>query len=643
LFLWLDFAVAPFGILFAFLFLFNFPDPNEKFNSRLVLFSLPAILVSVLSFTDSIIKSLNIVSGQISFEFGPWFFLYALVLLAYIFSGLIFQVIQYRKISGVGKIQIRYVLLGFFALSLVVVFSLFFQNSVSRELFVMGNFSPIILVLFIFYAMVRYHLMDVWVVLRLGTVFTLSLTAIIFFFTSVNYLLVSFLQVEKPWDIVIPSFFVTIGFMPLKRFVEFITDEMFFRRHYKFNDVVQDVQASIHAAGLDLDKSLGVVNKLISAALRVDRGVVMILIPRDHFISRQIIGDDIGNLELKHSNPIISYLASFPGETLDREEIERNSDFNGLSDASRAEIVSELKKIGISLVVPIEFKDKLIGVYLLGAKMSEDPFNKEDLKLLQQVAWEMSFAIDNARSYEELKHLDEAKSNFIQVVSHQMRTPVTISRCNLELALDKDLSLEEKDGVLKAAYEGVFSLGHQLDQLLTVLEIEEREMVIKKEPVDINSLINGFVEDNRLSIKNKKLKLELNLLDSAASTIDCDSGKIRRVIDIVLLNAVNYTPPGGKVVVSATHDGFNGKSSLVISVADNGVGINDADKANLFKKFFRSPEAISMFPNGFGLGLFLARKIVRAHGGDIWFESREGQGMTFSFSIPVKSSKADKK
>jgi signal transduction histidine kinase len=369
----------------------------------------------------------------------------------------------------------------------------------------------------------------------------------------------------------------------------------------------------------------------------------MILIPRGHFISRQVIGYGANNLELRHNNPIISYLTNFPGQILDQEELERNSDINNLSAFSRQEIVTELKKIGISLVVPIEFKEKLVGVYLLGGKMSEDPFNKEDLKLLQHVAWEMSFAIDNARSYEELKHLDEAKANFIQVVSHQMRTPVTIARCNLELALDKELNPSEKEGVLRAAYEGISSLSHQLDQLLTVLEIEEKEMAIRKEMVNLNELVDSFMEENKLSLKNKKLKVDIKPLDSAAATIECDKNRIRRVLDILLLNAINYTPSGGKVAVTMTSGGFNGKNNIIVSVADNGVGINDADKVNLFKKFFRSPEAISMFPNGFGLGLFIARKIVRAHGGDIWFDGREGQGMTFSFSLPLKSPTDDKK
>ncbi len=644
IFLKFDFFVAPFGIFFAFLFLFNFPQPNKKFNSRIILFSLPAILISTLSLTESIIKNISIYNNQISFDFGKLFFVYVGIMIVYIISGVIFQILQYKKSSGVNKIQIRYVLLGFsISAFIIVILNLFLQNSISRYLFIFGSFSPIIFAIFIFYAMVRYHLMDIWVVLRLGTIFTLSLGSIIFFFISVNYLLVSFFQIEKPLDVIIPSFFITIGFIPLKKFVEYITDEMFFRRHYKFNDVVQKIEKEIHSAGLDLDKSLSVVNQVISDSLKVDRSAIMILIPRGNFISRQVIGDEISNLELHHNNPIISYLNSFSGQILDREEVERNSGINGLSDASRQEIVDEMKKIGISLVVPIEFKNKLVGVYLLGAKMSEDPFNSEDLKLLQHVAWEMSFAIDNARSYEELKHLDDAKSNFIQVVSHQMRTPVTITRCNLELALDKDLSQEEKEGVLRAAYEGISSLGHQLDQLLTVLEIEEKEMIIRKEPANLNELVNEFIEDNRISIKNKKLKLEMNLLDSALSTIDCDRKRIRRVLDIILLNAINYTPSGGKIIVSISKDGFNGKSSLIVSVADNGVGINDADKVNLFKKFFRSPEAISMFPNGFGLGLFIARKIVRAHGGDIWFNGRDHEGMTFSFSIPFKSLEVNKK
>jgi signal transduction histidine kinase len=251
------------------------------------------------------------------------------------------------------------------------------------------------------------------------------------------------------------------------------------------------------------------------------------------------------------------------------------------------------------------------------------------------VAWEMSFTIDIARSYEELQHLDEAKSNFISVVSHQMRTPVTISRCNLELALDKDVPKKDQAEALRAAYTGTVSLGRQLDQLLTVLEIEEKKLTVKKSPLDINSLIEKTVENNRADMKNKKIKLKLNLAQ-LVSPVKGDEVKIGKILDILTANAISYTPDKGQITISTSQNDLNNKKSLVVALADTGAGIKDTDQGNIFKKFFRSAEAKTMSPNGFGIDLYIARKFIKAHGGDIWFEnSAADQGVTFFFSLPL--------
>lgn len=624
----------------AFLLLFScaLGVRSPKHKALLALLLIPAVIVSLFSLGGEIIKSVVVNDNFVINTFGGLYSVFVIYLAFYLLTILSVLIYKYKTNSGNERMKIRYVFLGIFSFvvpsvltnMLLPTFLNFWQlNSI-------GPAFSLFMVSAISYSILRYHLMDVWVLVRLGTIFTLLLGVISFFFVSFNYLLVYYLHIGSPWNSILPSFFITIGFIPLKRLIELATDKIFFRKHYKLSDLIGNIEASIHASGLDLNSSLESVNQIVANALKLEKAVILILIPRDHFASRQIIGTDIASLELKHNNPVITYLNSFSGSFLDREEVERNPGFKGLSDSARQELVAQLDKIGFSLVVPIEFKGKLVGVYLLGAKKSGDSFNKDDIKLLQHAAWEMSSAIDNAKSFEELKRLDEAKSNFISVVSHQLRTPVTISRCNLELALDDGLTAEEKNTTMKAAYEGVSSLGHQLDQLLTVLEIEEKEMVVKKEQIDINKMISNLLLDNKIIIKNKRLRLEFSPDKIKTDGLFGDKDKIRRVLDILLINAVNYTPAGGKVAISLALSNFNSKSSLVVSVSDNGVSISESDKASIFKKFFRSAEATSMSPNGFGLGLFIARKIIKAHGGDIWFESQENKGTIFYFSLPIK-------
>jgi two-component system OmpR family sensor kinase len=246
----------------------------------------------------------------------------------------------------------------------------------------------------------------------------------------------------------------------------------------------------------------------------------------------------------------------------------------------------------------------------------------------------MGFAIDNAQSYEELKRLDEIKSNFISVVSHQLRTPVTVTRCNLELCLDTSVSQSEKTDAVKAAYEGTLNLGRQLDQLLTVLEIEEKNIILKKRRTRINNLIQQVVDDNRLNILNKDIQLKVDN-DKDDLEINCDENRVKKVLDILLVNSISYVFAKGQISILVKKEFFDKKPKLIISVCDNGIGIAEDSRNEIFKKFFRSPEAVAILPNGFGLGLFIARKIIEAHGGEVWFEPNDGKGATFSFSLPL--------
>lgn len=635
-FLRLDFFLGPFVIFFAALFMFNFPKSSRTANIMAAILFPVTILISYLSMGDKIIKNIELYGNKVGFELGEYFIFYAGLISFYLFTAIIYQLIQYHISSGLSKLQIRYVLFGFaISSSIIIIFNIFLQNIISVELFKIGNFSLIILVGCIFYAMARYHLMEVWVILRLSAIFTLLVASITFIFITLNHLLVKLLEINTPWDFIISSLVITIGYTPLKNLMEIITDKIFFKRHYKFTEVIGEIQAGIHSGGLDLSRTLNLVNKTITRALRVKKGAILILIPKDHFISRDIIGDDISSLKLKHDCQIINYLSSYPDKMLDREELERGENYKEINQETTQEIIGELDKIGFSLVVPIDLKDRLIGVYILGPKLSGDPYSEEDLRLLRHVAWEMSYAIDNAKSYEELKHLDEAKSKFISVVSHQLRTPIAVTRYNLEVMLDKKMPQKDRLRGGKDAYGGVLSLGRQLDQLLTALEIEDKKMVLKKLKGDLNLLISEYLKNNQALIKEKKIKLKFNPSDRI-SAFRFDPDKMKKVIDILFMNAQSYNPNNRIINLETSLKKFNGKNNLLFKISDNGIGINEFDKPNVFKKFFRGVEAVATAPNGFGLGLFIARKIIKAHEGDIWFESEEGKGTTFYFSLPIK-------
>lgn len=622
----------------GFLLIFSLELSQTKNGKKIwsLFLLLPPTILSTLTLGGYIIKSAAVANGSVINTFGVLYPTFIIYIIIYILSALGVLIYKYLYNKGTERLRIKYVFLGILAFVIPTImtnmllptfFDFWLLNGV-------GPAFSLFMILAITYAIVRYHLMDIWVILRLGAIFTLLLTAITFIYIFASYLLIDFLKIGQPWNYIISSLIVTVSFSPIKNLLELLTDKVFFKKRYKFSEVASQIESSIHEAGLDLDKTLEIINQVITEALKVTHSAILILIPKDHFISRQIIGQNLENLKLRQDNPIINYLNIDKSAILDKEELEREAYNKNAPDISLNQVIKELGKNDFSLVVPIELKEKLIGVYLLGPKKSQDSFSEEDFRLLRHVAWEMSFAIDNAKSYEELKKLDEAKSNFISIVSHQLRTPVTVSRCNLEVCFDAGISPKEKDEAIRAAYDGVGALSRQLDQLITVLEIEERRTIIKKTPIKIDSLIDYVVSNNKINLTNKNIKLDIKI-NPDVPEIYCDEGKIKKVVDVLLANAISYVFAEGQVEISVYKQSFNKKDKMVFAISDNGVGIQEESKGEMFKKFFRGPEAISMSPNGFGLGLFIAKKIIDSHGGEIWFESKD-RGVTFYFSLPLK-------
>lgn len=635
----LPFFFAGFMVCFLLIFVLKIGNIKNENIYFYLLILLPMVLLSYLLFAGKIIEAVvlakdNFVVTSFS-EYYISFVVYALVYIFFIFFCLIYK---YIKKNGIEKMRIKYILLGILAFIIPTMFTNMILPTFF-DIWIFNGIGPIFsvfMVISISYAIVRYRLMDIYFVFRLGTIFTFLLFGVIFIYILLNYLLFDLLKIAYPANIIISSFVVTISFLPLRRFVELVTDKIFFRRYYKFDDVLGKIRKEIRISGLNLDKNLNAINTIVSSVLKVDRSIIAILIPKDHFISKQIIGVDQEKIEIKYNNSIINYLLDSSDSVLDREKIEK---CEGLSDEkidlkTRRNILKEMDRLKISLVVPINLKNKLIGVYLLGNKKSGNAFNSRDMKLLKHIAWELGYVIDNARSFEELKRLDESKSKFISVVSHQLRTPATISRYNLELALDKNMNTDDKNRAIADAYDGVLLFSRQLDQLLTVLEVEDKDIRINKKLVDLNVFFADFVKRNKLLLKSKKLKLETNF-NFSKNKISFDAGKINKVLDIIFLNSVNYSNLKGKISISTWVKKFNKKNSLVFSFSDNGIGIKEDDKPNIFKKFYRGLGADIMSPSGFGLGLFIAKKIVESHGGNIWFENSDEKGTVFYFTLPI--------
>ena len=141
------------------------------------------------------------------------------------------------------------------------------------------------------------------------------------------------------------------------------------------------------------------------------------------------------------------------------------------------------------------------------------------------------------------------------------------------------------------------------------------------------------VRDLRVTTAKKKVKLEYNEPDQGLPKVSMDVDKISLAIQNLVDNASKYTPQGGKIIISLKHE----DQKLIFSISDTGVGIPAEQHGRIFSKFFRADNVIRMQTDGSGLGLFISKAIIENHKGSIWFESTEGKGTTFYFSLPVQS------
>ncbi len=232
---------------------------------------------------------------------------------------------------------------------------------------------------------------------------------------------------------------------------------------------------------------------------------------------------------------------------------------------------------------------------------------------------------------ERLRQLDEAKSEFLSIASHQLRTPLTSIKGLLSMLLEEfwgPLNEEQKKYLTQVSQSGERLL-QLIEDLLNISRIEAGRLHFDFQPVDLQELAEDVVKELMPQAKAKGLSLELDAPEHPLPKVKADSLKVRQVIQNLIDNSIKYTETGGSVI-NLKQEG----KMVLFSISDTGIGM--APGQHLFEKFERGEKAATQHTEGMGLGLFLANKIIEAHKGKIWAESKgEGKGSTFNFTLPV--------
>ncbi len=234
----------------------------------------------------------------------------------------------------------------------------------------------------------------------------------------------------------------------------------------------------------------------------------------------------------------------------------------------------------------------------------------------------------------ELRRLERVRRDFVANVSHEFKTPLTAIQGFAETLLAGALDdRQNRQRFLEIVRDHARRLARLTDDLLKLSQIEADRLEFDLHPVGIAELIEGCLETTRLQAEPKRHTVEADC-PAGLPPARGDRNRLAEVLQNLLDNAVQYTPPGGHITVRARAV----ERAVVVTVSDNGIGIPVADQERIFERFYRVDAARSREVGGTGLGLAIARHIVEAHGGRIWAESTVGQGSDFHFSVPIMGS-----
>lgn len=294
-----------------------------------------------------------------------------------------------------------------------------------------------------------------------------------------------------------------------------------------------------------------------------------------------------------------------------------------------------------AMVAPLRGNDSIIGVILVGNRMSDvSTFDRQDLQLFETLANHASVSLENVRlvsrleeSLTHLKEMNRLKDDFVATVSHELRTPLTSIQGSIKTLRRLELSPVEQEEMLEAADRGSDRLRHLIEDLLMASRIEAREVEAELTHVSLPKLLRDVVGQVDVGSRGHEVRVEL---EPGSGALHADEGKMFQILSNLLDNAAKYSFDGTPITISVRSQA----EGAIVSVTNHGPSIPPDAQAHVFDRFYQVDQTSTRRVGGAGLGLYICRKLAEAIGGRVWLERSDDEATTFALFVAAPDGSA---
>jgi two-component system NtrC family sensor kinase len=485
------------------------------------------------------------------------------------------------------------------------------------------------------YALIAYRLMDFNVFIKRSLIYVCQLLILLIpcYLVLMATQLIFFGNVSPTFSFFALVLFILVGFFFPK--LRFRTEEAFERVLFKKK---RDYRATLLRSSremismVDLETVSRALVQTVVKALEVQKASLFLLDDADGtFKLKSSVGlalDASKGQEISRDEPLVQTLMKRP-EALIREELELEK-----GQMRGGKLARKMRQLQAEITLPLNSKDRLIGILNLGHREGKEMYSQEDVEVLSTLANQTAIAIENARLYENLKQSQSIIRRADRLSSlgmltaglaHEIRNPLVAIRTFTQLLPERYQDQEFRELFQSLAMKEVDRICGLVNDLLSFARPSTPNMSAQ----DVNEIVGNIARILQSQAKEKDVKIGLHMA-AKLPKIFIDKEQIKQVCMNLILNAIQSIENGGSVEIGTHLYGENGSAGFVqIEVRDTGIGIPEKDIENIFNPFFTTKK------DGSGLGLSISHQIIKEHGGYMVVESQDGKGTSFFIRLPV--------